>query len=462
MDANTTRYVMLAGSFTGHNAPLFRLTELLSRKKDTDGHELMVSVFGPTSFEDELWPRLTLDQRKRVKFYNYLVAETDSTASPSFTTMEEATLAFCRDTLKCTPCEKLHQGSLLNSSVVFATYLLCQTPLLRRITALQPQAIIGDAGYPWGYLTSRILGLPYISSCSSALETPDQALFYLRDVDYIQASVVLLQRTFDITYDPASCYQNYSDDCTIVWTIPELDPKKEQIRKVQYFGGTSTNNSPTSVTDELVREAQRFEGKTVLVSMGTVVGEVFPMDLNTLFSTISNTIGGRDDVLVILSLGVAYDEFVENMPIPKNVLARRRVNQRQLLGSGAVDLFITHGGNNSVHEGLFGGVPLLVLPVFGDQHHNASMVLSQSLGSAILSPFAPGPSKNLDHVTASAIQIHTDQLLFPSTHNELVRANCRRVQHQMVQQSHWVDEYGASVINDVCRTASARHEQIRG
>jgi UDP:flavonoid glycosyltransferase YjiC (YdhE family) len=42
--------------------------------------------------------------------------------------------------------------------------------------------------------------------------------------------------------------------------------------------------------------------------------------------------------------------------------------------------FITHGGLLSTHEGICYGVPLIVLPVFGDQDQNSLRIVNMGCG----------------------------------------------------------------------------------
>ncbi|XP_021300497.1 anthocyanidin 3-O-glucosyltransferase 2-like, partial [Herrania umbratica] len=48
--------------------------------------------------------------------------------------------------------------------------------------------------------------------------------------------------------------------------------------------------------------------------------------------------------------------------------------QIDVLAHGAVGVFISHGGYNSLHESIAGGVPMIVRPFFGDHRLNGRMV----------------------------------------------------------------------------------------
>jgi N-glycosyltransferase len=64
-----------------------------------------------------------------------------------------------------------------------------------------------------------------------------------------------------------------------------------------------------------------------------------------------------------------------------NVHVVRHLPQPLLLQ--CAQLFVTHGGYNSIREAIRAGVPMAVLPLFGDQEHNAVRVTELGLGTRL-------------------------------------------------------------------------------
>ena len=95
------------------------------------------------------------------------------------------------------------------------------------------------------------------------------------------------------------------------------------------------------------------------------------------------------DVSVILSTGKV--DPAELGTLPDNIYARSFVSQLDILKHA--DLFITHGGMNSVSEAMYFGTPMLVIPLLNDQPINAAQVERLKIGRKI--SFFPLSSNDL-------------------------------------------------------------------
>lgn len=92
--------------------------------------------------------------------------------------------------------------------------------------------------------------------------------------------------------------------------------------------------------------------------------------IQLLYRTVFEAFGGAEDVLLVVS--TAREDALEGLDLPNNLVARPSLPQLELLPK--CHAFITHGGANSMHEALTFGVPMVVVPIFGDQPSNADAV----------------------------------------------------------------------------------------
>ena len=76
----------------------------------------------------------------------------------------------------------------------------------------------------------------------------------------------------------------------------------------------------------------------------------------------------------IVSMGPRHDE----LELADNMWGAEFVPQTSVLP--LVDLVITHGGNNTTTEAMHFGKPMVVLPIFWDQHDNAQRVHETGYG----------------------------------------------------------------------------------
>jgi N-glycosyltransferase len=112
----------------------------------------------------------------------------------------------------------------------------------------------------------------------------------------------------------------------------------------------------------------------VLASLGTLMNT-----LPGLFEAIIEAVAG-EPIEVVAAIGRNQDPARFGR-VPPNVRLEDYVPQIQVLG--ACDMFITHGGFNSTKEALRLGIPLVVIPIGGDQPYSAERVEALGLGRAV-------------------------------------------------------------------------------
>eukprot|EP00490_Sorites_sp_Unknown_P009257 CAMPEP_0114664414 /NCGR_PEP_ID=MMETSP0191-20121206/28783_1 /TAXON_ID=126664 /ORGANISM="Sorites sp." /LENGTH=460 /DNA_ID=CAMNT_0001906531 /DNA_START=74 /DNA_END=1456 /DNA_ORIENTATION=+ len=91
-----------------------------------------------------------------------------------------------------------------------------------------------------------------------------------------------------------------------------------------------------------------------------------------------------DAPLLLISLGPQADAL-DHLQLPKNAFCLPVMPQVDLLKAG-VDLFLTHGGQNSFMESLSVGTPVVVCPGFADQPVNAQKAVDLGVGLQVTRP----------------------------------------------------------------------------
>ncbi|KAK1788666.1 hypothetical protein P4O66_002487 [Electrophorus voltai] len=69
--------------------------------------------------------------------------------------------------------------------------------------------------------------------------------------------------------------------------------------------------------------------------------------------------------------------------VPKNVKLMNWLPQNDLLAHPKAKAFITHGGTHSIYEGICNGVPMVTIPLFGDQADNVQRVVSRGVAETV-------------------------------------------------------------------------------
>jgi len=94
----------------------------------------------------------------------------------------------------------------------------------------------------------------------------------------------------------------------------------------------------------------------------------------------------EDGPLLLVSLGPQPDALGEGLEAPANSCCLPVMPQVDLLKAG-VDVFLTHGGQNSFTEALVTSTPVVVCPCFADQHKNAARAEKLGVGHHVFRPY---------------------------------------------------------------------------
>ncbi|MCE5173465.1 glycosyl transferase family 1 [Paenibacillus profundus] len=241
--------------------------------------------------------------------------------------------------------------------------------------------IIHDSMFGCGRILAQMLKLPAINSCTSFAQT--EASFNSK-LEQFHASVpaeiaqpindTFLSLTEKVkekyhveVHTPYEVFCNPAP-LTIVYTTREFQPDGEAFDHSYHFVGPSLSSRVNQKDFDLTP----IQGKSLIyISLGTVFNQTIDF-YKLCFEALGDT-----EHTIVMSIGdkVHISDLGE---IPSNFIVKSYVPQTDILQYAK--LFITHGGMNSTHEGLFYGVPLLVIPQSADQPIIAGQVTNIGAG----------------------------------------------------------------------------------
>lgn len=134
---------------------------------------------------------------------------------------------------------------------------------------------------------------------------------------------------------------------------------------------------PKVIPTEIERFINEAEHGVIYVNLGsTVKDSTLPDDkLNELLSTFRK-----------LSLRVLWKwDGKEILDLPRNVMTMKWLPQYDILKHDNVKVFISHAGILSTIEAIDAGIPVVAIPLFGDQYGNAAAM--QDAGMATVVPY---------------------------------------------------------------------------
>ena len=178
----------------------------------------------------------------------------------------------------------------------------------------------------------------------------------------------------------------------------------------------------------------------VVVSFGTIFSN-YPRDLAQSIA----------DELSQVSAAVLWRYSGE---IPKNLgekikiipwLPKNECSFNDVLGHSSTKVFVTHGGLNSFHESIYHGVPMVIIPMIGEQQRQAGLAQYKEIGVVIKHQTITVNSKVLQNAVYEVLS------------NNVYKENVQKLSTMMKDRKMTPSEEGADWIEYALRHDGAMH-----
>jgi len=251
--------------------------------------------------------------------------------------------------------------------------------LVAKIKALRPDGLVYNTLGLWSRLIGQILCVPAIAfrpfhapRGQRSVVAPFASDRLAKLAAASDKELERLAQLFGTTSRTLHDLLSFTENLTLIFMPREFQIGGQSFDRRFLFVGPSLLEPPaepwpfeTPDSGNLLR---------LYISLGTLRNND-PKFYQTCFSAFDSS-----DWQAVMSVGERVN-LAALGPIPDNFLVARFVKQTALLAN--VDVFVTHGGLNSVIEGLYFGVPLVVVPGIREQHVTASRVQELGLGSVL-------------------------------------------------------------------------------
>ena len=268
--------------------------------------------------------------------------------------------------------ESVKDGNLANSSVLMLRAAESLIPLLLvELAREQPDLVIFDSLSVWGKMATTILNVRaaasithFVFDLKSGRVTFGETLRMIRlgvsaVPQLLAARNRLIRRYGKAAFPPSNPLFPMRDKLNLLFSARDLQPAMPLLDSTFRFVGPSIRPRPATGDFSLNLPSDR---PLIYISLGTIHSAHLDF-YHQCFAAFAD-----HPAHFVLSAGNEVD-LGALKPIPANFSVYNSVPQLEVLQQST--LFITHGGMNSIHEGLYYGVPLVVIPHQFEQLLNA-------------------------------------------------------------------------------------------
>jgi len=268
--------------------------------------------------------------------------------------------------------------------------------VLRQTEGMIFDALLHDVMFGGGNILAKMMNIPSIASCSSfVMEKPPLPARMLEpgfhpQLDYLYGTLNKVRTEWHTPDLQLSDIFFQHADRTLVYTSRRFHPLGESYNSSFLFVGPSIMDRE----EKLDFPINTSEGmKLIYISLGTISNNCIDF-----YNKCLETFAGRN-YQVVISLGNKTNVAALNS-IPENFVIKNYIPQLELLK--LADVFISHGGLNSVSEALYYGVPTLAIPQANDQPAVARR----------LTELGAGLELNMTELTSGLLLQTVEELLF--------------------------------------------------
>ncbi|XP_040532294.1 UDP-glucuronosyltransferase 1A1 isoform X6 [Gallus gallus] len=292
--------------------------------------------------------------------------------------------------------------NLSASAVIDCENLLYNKELIKYLEESKFDALLTDPILSCGAILAEYLSIPSVYfmrliPCgfdSEASQCPSPPSYIPRAFSDLTDHMNFLQRVKNVIFDTSNLFlcdflfkpydklasEFLQRDVTLldvfhkasIWLLRYdfvLDYPRPLMPNMIVVGGVNCAHKQLPQEFEAIVNASGEHG-IVVFSLGSMVSEI-PMKKAM---EIADALGSVPQTVLWRYTG----EVPPNLP--KNVKLVKWLPQNDLLAHPKTRAFITHGGSHGVYEGICNAVPMVLMPLFGDQMDNAKRVESRGAG----------------------------------------------------------------------------------
>lgn len=258
------------------------------------------------------------------------------------------------------------------------------TPVMIKIFKKdKPDCIVHDSLSPWSKIISKNLKIPAVALVPSMainlkvlLKSKINKEIFFETISKIKRFINIYKKFNDLYRQygvkPPLVFDVFSnaENLNIIFTSRSIQIEESSFKSNYKFVGPSIYKRNEQL---LQKKIFKKKSKIIYISLGTIYNN----DINfykSCFEVFRNT---KDQVFMSIGNDIKRSDLGK---IPENFYVAKYLPQLQILEKA--DLFLTHGGMNSINESLYYGVPMIIFPQMLEQKANAYRI--EDLGAGIM------------------------------------------------------------------------------